>query len=248
MPAGQASDWRVAIIGALGRVAIDISNTQFQSWASYPTDITALARSESGGKWTAVGKEGPSSKLGRDYYSFGLFQINELFARGHYLNAGRAIGPAIANVMTPFPATATWTAEQAAAVLLAIPGQLWYAMVLLRGLSQFKNTFFDQLNAQAITPTTSTSKLPSAADRATAASIGTALGNLVPVLKIPPESILTKAFWLASSPAGVKAMLSKPTPDARLKAYAVGWLAEIAAYPQRTGTTTVTHMGSRGQV
>jgi len=122
-PATQTStdSLRTAVVGALAAIARDLSNSQFQAWANDPSDIFALVRSESGWKPNAVKNEGFSTKLARDYFSFGLFQTNELFGRDRYVGAPDAIGPNNAKQMVPFPATVPWTKEAAAAALLPLP-------------------------------------------------------------------------------------------------------------------------------
>lgn len=217
----QPGSWQTAVIGALSAVATNIANSQFKAWAESPRDIFALVLSESGGNWTAIKNEGHSKKLGRDYYSFGLFQNSELFGQDRYRNGPNMIGQGLAAKMVPFPSTATWTREAAAVPLLDNPRQLWYAMVLLRSLSKFKNTYFSKVSGQDIVGTTDKKLLPSEAERLKAQQIATLVKSQANLLGISTSGVLTKAFWLASSPQGVLNLVSKP--DARLAAYATHW-------------------------
>jgi len=220
-PPPVTTGWRAAVVGALQAVATSLPNTQFQAWANAPRDIYALVMSESAGNWIAVKNEGYSSKQGRDFYSFGLFQMNELFGYDRFKAGPSMIGASLAAKMVPFPSTATWTRDQAAVPLLHNPNQLWYAMVLLRGLSKIKNTYFDVVEGQTIQATTSTTKLPSEAERLKASQMATLIRSQASLLGISTSGVLTKAYWLASSPQGIINLTTKR--DARLASYAVHW-------------------------
>jgi hypothetical protein len=198
-----------------------MSNSQFQAWVADPRDIFALVLSESGGKWAAIKDEGYSAKLKRNYYSFGLFQNSEIWSYDRYKSAPTMIGPTLAATMRPFPNTATWSREEAAIPLMAVPQQLGYAMVLLRSLSKFKNTYFDGFDGVKVVPTQNATKLPSASERLRASQIATLLTSQATLLRVPASAILTKAFWLASSPGGVLTLINKP--DSRLATYAGHW-------------------------
>jgi hypothetical protein len=224
-PVTQATDWRAAIVGALGTVAREITNSQFHAWTLDPLDIFALVASESGGSWTAAKDEGFSSKMGRNFWSFGLFQMNELFGQDRYRNAAALVGPNIAKVMPPFPLTQTWTKDQARIPLTTIPGQIWYGMALLRSFSLLKNTNFDRLDATAVA-TTSPSKQASESIRATAATAASRFNKTAAALGIPASAVALKSFWLASSLPGMSAIAAKSPTDIRLVRFAEHWKAE----------------------
>jgi hypothetical protein len=215
--------WRQVVTTALQMVANTLPNTQFQAWAQAPRDIFALVMSESGGRWDIIRDEGYSSKLKRQFYSFGLFQMNELYGRARQVAAPQLIGPAAAGRMLPFPATATWTREQAAVPLLNKPDQLWYAMTLLREFSRFKNTYFSTVSGGTIVATLDRVDLPSDAERLKAQQIATLVTSQSALLGIPTSAVLLKSFWLASSPQGVLNIVSKRDP--RLEAYSKHWKA-----------------------
>jgi len=216
-------EWRQVVVSALQFIANTLPNTQFQAWAQAPRDIFALVMSESGGRWDAIKDEGYSAKLKRQFYSFGLFQMNELFGYARFTAAPNQIGPAASSRMPPFPNTPTWTRDQAAVPLLNKPNQIWYAMVLLREFSRFKNTYFATVSGGTIVGTTNKTNLPSEAERLKAQQIATLVTSQSAILGIPTSAVLLKAFWLASSPQGVLTLVNKRDP--RLEAYARHWKA-----------------------
>jgi len=203
---------------ALISVAQDKGNAQFQQWAQDPRVVFTLIASESGGDKNALKKEGFSKKLGRDYFSFGIFQINEIWAPGHYKIASQRIGARLAAMMPPFPQTPTWTKAQAAQALLAWPHQVWYGMVLLTWFSIYKHTYFAQVVGQVAT---ASSHLPN--DKEAKFALDAAIGASAQAAKlnVPVELVLLKAYWAASSPEGVAKMVRAGDP--RITAAARMW-------------------------
>jgi hypothetical protein len=221
MDTTQVPSWIASLVATLQATAKETVNPQLTTWSNDPALVVALALSESNGNASAVREEGFSAKLGRQYCSFGLFQINELWASSYFSNAVKLIGPTNAKKMPPFPKGATWTRAEAATALLAWPGQLWYAMCVLRGFSQLKNTFFTTMNGSSVVarPVPSSGQT----EYRTAGLLGPALSSLSKKLGIPAEAIALKAYWLASSLSGMHKLVS--SGDARLSSYATAYKA-----------------------
>jgi hypothetical protein len=213
--------WMSAVIGALKEVATDMVNSQFQAWANDPTDILTLAMSESAGSWTAQKDEGYSTKLGRNYFSMGLFQMNELYGPARKQRASDLIGKRLAAKVPSWPATSAWTKRQAETALLAIPDQIWAVMVLLREFSKFKNTYFETATPTMLAGQSKSTTLPSAIEREKARKIARQVNDLAAILHVPTTFILLKAFWLASSPDGV--LNTTKALDPRVKVAAKFW-------------------------
>lgn len=214
----QPDDCRTVIRQALQAVASDMGNSQFAKWAQDPRAIFTLVMSESGCDKNALKREGFSQKLNRDYFSFGIFQMNEIWAPGHYKIAPQRIGARLAGLMVPFPQTPTWTKAQAALPLLAWPQQVWYGMVLLTWFSIYKNTYFSSTAGQVAVPST---HLPNEAEHQHAVNAAKGANAMAARLNIPVELVLIKAYWAASSPAGVEKMVLANDP--RIVAMAKLW-------------------------
>lgn len=226
----QATDWRAAVVGAMGTVARDMGNTQFQDWTLHPLDVLALVLSESGGVWTAEKDEGDSAALGRHFFSFGLFQVNELWAPGHYKSAASMIGVNAAGAMPPFPQTKTWTKAQAKAALTAVPGQIWYAMVVLRNFSRLKNTYFTTMKGGEAVATSDPKYVATPAAKQQYADLARELQAEAYRLRIPTTAVALKSYWLASSAAGMLTILRKHG-DIRLERFASAWMQEQKRTP-----------------
>lgn len=211
-------DWQGAVLSALKAVAKDISSTQFQQWANLPENIFALIQSESAGNPNALKDEGFSKKLGRHFFSMGLFQMNEVWCPGHYKDAPNKIGPRLAGMMVPFPQTPTWTVDQAKAALLAWPTQVLYGMVLLRWFSIYKHTYFGAVGDRLVIPS---STLPNAKETEFAKQAASGINNMAQKLDVSAEFIMLKAYWAASSPEGVMKLVLNN--DGRIVAAANLW-------------------------
>lgn len=210
--------WVPTVLAALQTVARELANPQFTEWVGDSRPIIALAMSESGGKYSAAADEGYSTKLGRQYVSFGLFQINELWAQTYFQNAATLIGPVSAKQIPPFPTGASWTRAESQAALTAWPGQIWYAMCVLRGFSKTKNTFFSSMKPGAVVAAKPPPNRNVPGEYATAAKVAPKLQALSASLGIPPAALALKAYWLASSLGGMNKVLE--SSDSRLLAYA----------------------------
>jgi len=210
--------WVPTILASLQAIARELANSQFTEWVSDSRPIVALAMSESNGKYDAVAEEGFSTKLGRQYCSFGLFQINELWAQSYHANAATLIGATCAKQLPAFPRGTSWTKSEAQAALTAWPGQIWYAMCALRGFSRLKNTFFSSMVPGQVSAAKPPQKQTTPGEYATASKIAPKLQAMASSLGIPPAALALKAYWLASSLGGMNKILD--TSDSRLVAYA----------------------------
>jgi len=218
-PKSTATDWKSVVQRYLQAVATDKGSTAFQAWANDPAAIFALVYGESGGDRNAVHDEGYSSKLKRNYFAFGLFQMNEIWGAAYQASAVARIGPKLAQQMPAFPKTTSWTKEQAANALLAWPGQVLYAMVLLAQFANYKAAYFTSMKGQVATPA---QHLTSSDEQKHATDAAAGINALAKSTGVPAELIALKAYWLGSSPAYVaKATLAK---DPRIIATARQWM------------------------
>lgn len=196
-------DWRSTVSQALSAVAKDIASSQFQQWAQAPLDIYALILSVSGGDPNAMAQQSFSSKLNRIFYTFGIFQMNEIWCDGYYKDAPNKIGPRLAAKMVPFPQKAPWTKEQAAVPLLDWPYQVLYGMVLLRWFSIYKHTYFGSVGDRLVIPTTT---LHDNTELGYARDAAAGINRMAQTLDVSAQFIMLKAYWTGSSPKTVAAL------------------------------------------
>jgi len=98
-------------------------------------------------------------------------------------------------------------------------------MVLLRAFSRYKNTYFKVLSGSQAVITDSPTNSP-----ATKTTVNSTIPGLLSEHRrtgVPVQALALKAFWLASSPGGVKNIINKQ--DARITAFAAHWKAENGA-------------------
>lgn len=201
--------WQDIVRTLLVAAAGDIVSAGLTNYARDPTDIFALILSESGGKPTAEKKEGYSAKLARDYYSFGLFQMNELTAADLAKRVAPLLGPKGKAKVSVWPSATVWPAATAKTILTNVPDGLWFGIALLRQFLTVMSQNYSSLS------TTATAKAGSvAASKATDKT----LNALSSKWSVPASAIALKAFWLASSPAGMHSIIQ--SSDVRLERFA----------------------------
>jgi len=135
------------------------------------------------------------------------------------------IGANAASAMPKFPLGVSWTKDEAKAALTAVPGQLWYAMVLLRSFSKLKNTYFTKMEGGEAVATTDPKYVGTATAKAQYAELARELMAEAYRLRIPTTAVALKTYWLASSVPGMLTILRKHS-DIRLERFASAWMQE----------------------
>lgn len=193
----------------LRSVAVAMGLMIFQRWTNDPRVILALIRSVSDGDPTYERPLGTSSKLGREFYAFGLFALNEIWTPDRISQAPRLISADLAQLIPQFPAAPPWDKETARAAMTWWPRQLWLAMVLLAMYNRDVGRYVTV--GSSLDPISVKANLP--ADRLLLKDVVRYANALAAKQKSAPELALLRAYWAASSLKGMYDRLKAEDAD-----------------------------------
>jgi hypothetical protein len=191
---------------------------------------------ESGGRFDAMKREGYWTAMKRDYYSYGVFQINEKWAQALYND--RALLGATNSTNTPTPPSDPAPVGAWRGPLTAKPGSLLYGLINYDHFIRYCHVFFAVSGTTDFAPKSATS-IPSYVDHQDVLAshdLSTRVHNIATNLVIPPLAILCREYWAAGSMQGMLAAIKGNYGEAWLKQGVNSWSASVTQASKIAGT------------